>query len=453
MTLRLYSTAQGFVHDILTIADLSEEPCNLRFLSDRSLYILQNLSSEDITFLSRYGTPQNENQYLPVLPDTPDAETVGEAVDLIRRDLTQDMACNDIVIAINALATQISNSSCGCPIGQGEDTTDTEQGGDVPPSIGDIVYEEPSAITDRKCMASNALHATIVEVFTRLEEYGVDNMGILGLTLAVSVITGIIASTVTTPIGGLIVGVAGGLAIFGARLIGVSVFSIEDILTVLDDQEEELVCALFQQTTSEGAKDAYLAELENAGLTAVEVALVGLMLTNSALAILFFDTPETAIFWETYTPPIDCSACTPAFGQWMISPSGFKGLVSVGGVPLGTGIIDQGGGVFSISSVQIDGSSQHVVSIQINGYNDDPGITSILGSDVTLIELDPDISSPTNLRDRQGDDCGDGILINQASTEGGNMPETLTGNLAFWYVLIGAFDLILSIDTLPEICP
>lgn len=452
MALRLISAANGFVQDVEQLSVLSDDACNLRALSDRTLYILQNLSGLDITFLSRYGTIESNDEYLPVSPGSPEAATVETAIDIVRRDLT-DMSCNDIVIAINALTSVVGTNACGCPVGQGEDTTAGVEGGPVPPPIGDIVFEEPAAVPDRKCKAANAIHLTVTEVFTKLEDYGVDQMGVLGLALAVTVITGIIASTVTTPIGGIVVGIAGGLAILGAKLIGISVFNLGDILAALAAGETDLVCELYNATTADGGRDAYIAELSSLGLTGVETALVGLILSNGVMNILFFDTPETAVFWDTFTPAVDCSTCDPPLGTWIISPSGFKGINSVGGVPLGTGVIDQGGGTFTISSVPRDVGG-NIVSLQIFGWNKVVNVITNEGSDITLVGCVPLSSSPTNLRSRAGGPCGNPINQNVACTEPGDMPETLTdGTLAFWYNLNDPFDFTISIDSLSVECP
>lgn len=138
-------------------------------------------------------------------------------------------------------------------------------------------------------------------------------------------------------------------------------------------------------------------------------------------------------------------------GEWVIAPNGFKGVFSASGGPLGTGVVDQDGASFTISSVQREGSSNHVVGLMIAGYNDGDNKPTFIDSTVTLESVVPNISSPTNVRDRDND-CGNTIIFNAASTEPGNMPETLNDNLAFLYVLVGAFDFTLSIDTPPDRC-
>jgi len=283
-------------------------------MSDRSLYILQNLSSLDITLLSRYAVSFEPGElYQPVLPGSSESSTVDTAIDIIRRDLT-GMGC-DIVASIDALTQVVASNACGCPVGQGEDTADGVQGGPVPPPIGNIVYQEPSAADDRSCKAANLIHQTLREIFIDLSAYNVDDMSVLGLSLVVGIVAGVIASTVVTPLGGVMVAVAGSLAVFVARMIGVTV-SLADIVNAMSVRQTDLVCALFSSNSASTAKAAYLSVLsEQIPIGPAEEALVGLMMTNALMVTLFFDTPELVSFWPTYVGPVDCTGCagTPVF--------------------------------------------------------------------------------------------------------------------------------------------
>ena len=371
MPTRLISRAGGYVHDIETVKVLSDEACNLRVLSDRTLYILQNLSEMDVTFLARYGSVITGGQYVPVVAGTADAAEVQTAIDLVRRDLT-DMSCDGIVAAINSLRSALANMSCGCDIGQGEDNEDGEEGGTVPGPVGDIVYTEPSAEPDRKCKASNSIHETLQEVFTQLEDYNVDDMGVLGLALVVSIVSGIIASAVTTPIGGLIVAVAGALAAFAARLSGRTIFDLSLVVAALNVGAADLVCSLYNSTSTDQARQAYRDELVSQGLNSLTADLVVLLLPNAVLNVLFFDTEETEAFWPTYTPPIDCSACVTQFSDWVLLPNDtLFGWTTASGF-LGSGVIDQGGGSFVLNSEPfVTGpAGRHVIAIVVQGFLD-----------------------------------------------------------------------------------
>lgn len=308
MAIRVIQSANGAVHDITQVAELSNEPCNLRFLSDKTLYVLQNLSAQEITYYGRYGEILENNLYAPVSQGDENSGTVLDAVNIIRRDLT-DMGCNDIVAAINSLGSILTNMACGCPVGQGEDTTAGEEGGDVPPPVGDIVFEEPAFTPNRKCKAANLIHETLKDMFVELDELNIDDYGTLGLVLAVATVTGIITSIAATPMAGLLVGVAGGLAVFVARLIGIEVFNMTDIANAFIDNGEALVCALYDATDVDTARDDYQAVLLGAGLSTGAVNLIGLMMFNAVMDILFFDTADIAVLLPIYTPPFDCASC------------------------------------------------------------------------------------------------------------------------------------------------
>lgn len=320
---------KGAVHDINEIKVLSDDQCNIRFMSDRTLYILQNLSAEDITFLTRYGTILDNDEYIPVTDASPDFDDVETAIDLVRRDLT-DMTSCDIVSAINQLTQAIVATSCGCEVGQGSDTSDGVNGGPIPPPVGDIIYQEPSTVQDRNCKAANLVHQTLLDLFTDLDAYNVDDMGVLGLVVAIGVVTGIIASTILTPMGGIIVGVAGALAAFVAKMIGVTV-SLADIVGAMSIRQTDLVCALYSSSSASTAKTAYLDVLsEEIGFGAAERALVDLMMFNAFMNTLFFDTAELASFWPGYTGPVDCSTCLAPIISDIEDVPGFPGAVIIG---------------------------------------------------------------------------------------------------------------------------
>lgn len=457
MTVRLISRANGYVHNVDTIRGLSDEPCNLRFLSDRSLYILQNLSELDVTFLARYGTIISSDQYIPVSPGTSDASDVGDAINIIRRDLT-DMGCNDIVEAINSLKISINNTSCGCEIGQGADNQEGEEGGSVPDPVGDIVYQEPSPIADRKCKAANAIHQTVEELFVGLAAYNVGGMSTLGLSLVVSLIAGVIATSVTTPIGGLMVAVAGALASFGATLVGVQVFDLDDTLARLTASRSDLVCALYSSTTTSSARDAYEAELLSAGISPAASALIVLLLTNATLNVLFFDTSETAAYWPTYTPPVDCASCVSAQDEWVLIPNGvFFGWETASGV-FGSGAIDNDGGEFVLSSepFTIGPAGRHVIGIVVQGFVDaQAGDVNMLttpagtaGGTHTRVSALPAVMSK-NGRTAVLAGC---VPINQNPSEFGTPLTADNFQLILWHHS-APWTITYRIDARPDVCP
>lgn len=230
--------------------------------------------------------------------------------------------CDQMLAALLDISTSIKLNSCGCNIGQAIDTEDGEAGGSVPPPVGDIVYQEPSAEPNRDCKAANLVHKTLRDLVVELASYNVDDMGALGLALVVGMVTGSIAAVVATPLAGVIVAVAGAIATFAARLVGVSV-DLDSMATIMTSEGQALVCALYEATSASEARDSYLAECEAAGFSALESSALELIMTYAVMDVLFFDTPETAAFWPTYVPEFDCVSCGP-------NPSGLIWFTNLG---------------------------------------------------------------------------------------------------------------------------
>lgn len=325
---RRISRADGFVHDIETIKVLSTEQCNIRVLSDRTLYILQNLSELDVTFESRYGVILANDLYEPVRLYTDDGLVQEQTVDIIRRDLT-DMTIEDtliclcdeakaisgtltgVVAAINSLKT----AGCGCEVGEASDGESGTEGGAPPAPVGSITYSFPAEIDDRKCKAANSIHFFVRDLIEQLDDAGADNYGVLGLGIVISAVVGVIGSVATSPVGGLVLAVAGLVATFAAALVGIET-DLSVIKDVLDENEDDLICALLSAVTADDARDAYESILvADATLGSVAIGMVMLLFTNSMVNVLFFETEDSEAFLDSYTPPNDCSACATTFSH------------------------------------------------------------------------------------------------------------------------------------------
>ncbi len=347
----------GAVHSLPHIESLDADDCNVVALSSRSLYILQNLSILDATFVTRYATEFVENTlYEAAVNGAPSGDTVINLTSNLVKEL-QPVTC-DLVEVLVSIQQTMATSDCGCNVGQGADSTEGSLGGDIPRSVGSIVYEEPAPVSERKCKASNSLHFTIRDIFVKLEQYEVDNMAVLGFALALGVIVSIVG-TVLSPLGLIVLAVAGGMATFAGRLLLGGV-DLGDLVSTLNAEDESLICAFAEATDIVSAKADYLAVLTAAGRTDLEVALVGALMSNAVLNVLFFDTAETAAFWPGYTPPYDCSGCTIPDCGWTF----------VAG--LGTGDLSRTGSPRTLTSVP--GGGGHFIQIEVppgdcNGIN------------------------------------------------------------------------------------
>lgn len=303
---QLLTAVRGFVHSIEEISGLSGNRTNARVLSDKSLYVLQNLANYDAGFVSRYGTIEDGEVYIPIEDNGTNFEEFTNTVYAVRRDLS-DMSFEESLTCIcaqlsNIAATMSSNASCGCTVGEGADTGEGEEGGSVPDPIGSIVFEEPAVVDERKCKAANSIHETIRNAFNDLDAYPIETWSSYGLVFAIGIITAVLAA-LAAPIVALLIGVAGAVSIFAAKVI-ISGVDLGDIVAELDSKITELVCLLYNSTNAGAARSGYLALLT--GLSATEVELVSLLMTNGLMDLLYFDTAESAVYWDTYTGPVDC---------------------------------------------------------------------------------------------------------------------------------------------------
>lgn len=326
------ATAAGSVHSLETLNTLPDDDCNILAVSSRTLYIMQNYSLQDVGFLARYAVSYGEGGvYFSPDPGSPEAGEVADLSNNFGLELFE-MGC-DIVGAINELTNAVvaARTDCSCDVGQGSDNASGTLGGAVPDPIGDITYAEPSATPNRQCKVANDIYFKLLGMFQQLDSFNVDDMGLLGLVLVVGLIGTILGSLALTPIGGVIVGVAGIVAVFAAKLLGLTI-SLEDIVTVLISEEDDLICALKEALTADGARSAFETVLVDEGsLSSAEREVAGFMLTNAVLNVLFFDVDDSAAFYATYVPPNDCSTCSATFSHtfdFLLSDGGWTNSVA-----------------------------------------------------------------------------------------------------------------------------
>lgn len=348
--------------------------CNLLVLSDRSLSMLQDFAQHEPGWPTRYALSwPGAGLSWTATQDDPEYANI----QVWQQDLEQelrDMSC-DIVASLNAIIGALqamAANQCGCNVGEGLDTDPPIEGGPVPPPIGSIVFQSPVPINQRKCKAANWIHYTLRNVMYQLDINDVDQMGFLSLGLAISLVTALITSVVATPLVGLFVAVVGIVATFVARLLGVTT-DLATLVAAMDTNETALVCHLYNSVDGDQARTAYLAELTAAGVSAVETGLLRLLMTNGLMALLYFDTQNSSAFFDSYTAPIDCSACAIPPTDWMILPSGVLFGETWDAGFAGTGTVLNDGSQFTItSSPRSDplGAGSHTVAIVVKGFLD-----------------------------------------------------------------------------------
>lgn len=293
--------------------------------------------------------------------ETTGTVTVAQA---IGKDIYDSMGlCEELLAAVVDIGNTLKANSCGCNIGQAEDTTEGESGGTVPPPIGDIVFTEPSVTPDRDCKAANEVHRFLRELIAELDSYNVDDMGTLGLALVVSIITGVLGSAVASPLAGVVLAVAGALSVFAARLLGVTL-DLANMLSVMTTNGQDLVCALYNATTAAGARTDYLAICTSNGMSSVEAAALELLMTNGLMNILWFDTAETTAYWPTYTPEFDCTSC--------VEPEGCPWVFKDNQGPTGTGDLTKNGQLRTLTATQGSGGLYRV-HVDLDTVSGSPG--------------------------------------------------------------------------------
>ena len=296
MARRLLSKQGGFVHDIDAVTSLSDAPNNMRLLSDRSLYILQNLSQEDITFLSRYGQMEGGDFYLPVEPGTAAEGDVIDAIDLIRRDLN-DMAVEELLACICETLGAMSEQG----VSEGQDIESPPSDGEI--SVGEgQQFPDQASYFDAKCSASNAIFDTILQKVVWLKSNNIDLLaGLLGgVTTAVAM--GLLLSG---PVGWAI-GLASTVVVSMSTYLVKWSMNFSDLEDALNDVHDELVLSLFNAANADTARASFVTELaaSSVSTTAVERGLIGIMLANDLLNLLF--DPRADVVGYVSPNPVDC---------------------------------------------------------------------------------------------------------------------------------------------------
>lgn len=341
MARRLLSRQGGFVHDIDAVTALSDEPDNIRLLSDRSLYILQNLSQEDITFLSRYGQMEGGDFYLPVLAGTAEEGDVIDAVDLIRRDLNS-MSVEQLLECICETLGTMSEQGTS----EGQDIESPPSDGEV--SVGpDEQFPDQESYFDAKCNASNAIFDTILAKVQWLKANNVDLIaGVLGgVTTAIAL--GLLLSG---PVGWAIELAAVTVTGMASYLIKHAI-ELGDIEDALNDVHDELVLALFNSSDTNTARSSFLAELaaSSESTTSIDRGLISLMLSNDLLNLLFDPREDVASYVSP--SPVDCGAALLQVWSFVASGEGWSFRDDSTGAYSASGVWNSGNEAWTITIV------------------------------------------------------------------------------------------------------
>lgn len=356
---------------------------------------------------------------------------------------------------IGQLVTSINNipPGCGCPT-MGTETPTGDVVEDDPPPDG---YEEwDPGIDDRKCKLANMIFDDILNITEILIANDVENIAGLGAGAMGALLGMVLAVLLSGPL-------AWGLAALGAiagliaffLLQSVNLGTLEDLLT---DNQEDLVCALYISTSSQGGLDAFKDVLSVAGANAAMLAYLDALQMLSGMAVLYFQ-PEGAMGVEInqrldgYPMTIDCSVCVFPIGpmDWVIAPDGTFGW-STGTGHLGTGAIFQDGSDFIITTAVATSPTPgaHVLCLILDAEIG-AGVTCMGEAGVLRI-----VSSPGGYASNSGLQCVDWTWCGNPAFQVG-MPATgpSTGMVLMIRAWVGGGprQVTFRVDTPPTICP
>jgi hypothetical protein len=331
--LRDTNRVRGSIFSIEKLGALQADNCNALLVSDRTLYLMQQFAREEVNIISRYAKEFLDDGYYFALDlsDTVEVDLAQEVARNYRLEVV-DMSC-DIVEALNAINATLGTSACGCEgeIGIEADNEEGEEGGSVPSDIGPYSYAAETDGISRKCKVANWIYFSVHDVVEQFVLNDVEGLADLGIAVSLSLVAGIIGTIALGPFGGLIGVVAGLVVTLTASLLKVGV-NMTATLTQLEGAEDELICALLDATDVDGARTAFAAELDTASMTALNKAVIMIMLSNSVLNVLFFDQEEADDFFDTYTAPNPCQGCSQSgpFSHWELEEASGTRVDSIG---------------------------------------------------------------------------------------------------------------------------
>lgn len=251
----------------------------------------------------------------------PEANTTAEILALIAANISKQ-ATEPQPIDVSVAVDCGHGSGCGCGGGGTTPSDPGDQGGDPPPGWEEPTDDEGTPIDpgsdaygDRKCKMSNIIHQLMVELITKINgsaivQTAVDYMGDRASDFLIVGLTTLLGELATpVPFWDGVVGFVVGLAL--QLLLGDLNFA--GLILTLNDNEEELVCALYNAESAANAINDYMQVLDDKGESLANRLLIGYILTYDVVNILYFKNSTFSLAFEatleTYNPPIDCSNC------------------------------------------------------------------------------------------------------------------------------------------------
>lgn len=191
--------------------------------------------------------------------------------------------------------------TCGCDTGT---QIDDEPDATMPPIGPGEVYETEEEYLQDRCSVAHSLIDSILEVIITLDQVNIDTIATVSLGAGLTYTVAAIAATGAGAVVLAVLGLAGAI-LTAALATGVS---LDDMRVNFQAVRGELICALYEATSPDDARDAMATILTNEGLSPAEVFLASLFLPNHALNQIFTPTDSDMIAYGG-----DCSACGSVF--------------------------------------------------------------------------------------------------------------------------------------------
>lgn len=327
----------GFVHDYETALNLSEERAVFFCLSERSAYLLQNLTELDIGMYHRYATAWNKNLYQPVQADTAESANIDLWMTNAQKE-TMQMTCEDFNFTI-----QVSGGGCGCqPAGQ-----DTLK---PPPAMSEFTAPPPGweAMTGGdadKCKMAYLLRDQIQAIWGQLDAFGVDTITGAGLSVGQALLASVLLQISWGPIGWAMTTLGAVSALVGAMVdLSVDLAFMEQVTI---DRAADIICAFYTAGDPQEAEDDLVVIYEEEGAGATEIVYLKALFVVRAAALLFYLPEQDDTDWQAMLdglPAQDCEACGGA------APGAFRYALKQG-VPMGTGQFTYDNNPFTLTAV------------------------------------------------------------------------------------------------------
>lgn len=221
--------------------------------------------------------------------------------------------CNDGLLAIAAAIERMTASGSGASVAccNTPEQTGTELEGESAdePTVFGPGEQWPSeeAYLDDKCLVANRLWLDYRNVVEQLDNYNVDSLLAGGVSIAVGIIATILTAGTASVAISAVLGSASGLVTLLAATLG---FGFTTLIASLDNNKQALVCALYNASNGQAAKDAWANELDDGSLSAFEIQVMNILNVMQYFNLLFEPTSE--VLADPAPSPIDCDTCPEA---------------------------------------------------------------------------------------------------------------------------------------------